>query len=204
MKCNCTNVSHVPKFVVLTGGPGAGKTAVLEVVRRRFCEHVMVLPEAATIIYGGGFPRGGSEAATRAAQRSIYHVQRELERMATEEKNFGLVVCDRGTVDGAAYWPGSPESYWLDLNTTQEEELRRYHVIIHLSTPSEGYNHQNPLRIETAQEAQIIDKKIVAAWKTHPRLITVENNLDFLTKAAAAIALISAEVPTCCALNLSK
>jgi predicted ATPase len=46
-------VTH-PKLVVLTGGPGAGKTALLEVVRRHFCEHVVVLPEAASIVFGGG------------------------------------------------------------------------------------------------------------------------------------------------------
>ena len=40
--------------MVLTGGPGAGKTAVLEVVRRTFCEHVTVLPEAASILFMGG------------------------------------------------------------------------------------------------------------------------------------------------------
>lgn len=43
--------------VVLTGGPGAGKTAVLELVRRAVCRHVRVLPEAASVVYGGGFPR---------------------------------------------------------------------------------------------------------------------------------------------------
>ncbi len=43
--------------VVLTGGPGAGKTAALEVIRRLYAPHVQVLPEAASIVFGGGFPR---------------------------------------------------------------------------------------------------------------------------------------------------
>ncbi len=54
MICSCKMPRHGSKLVVLTGGPGAGKTAVLEVVRRRFCEHVAVLPEAASILFGGG------------------------------------------------------------------------------------------------------------------------------------------------------
>lgn len=37
---------HKRKTIVLTGGPGAGKTAVLELVRQQFCAHVEVLPEA--------------------------------------------------------------------------------------------------------------------------------------------------------------
>lgn len=36
---------HGRRRVVLTGGPGAGKTAVLELVRQYFCKHIDVLPD---------------------------------------------------------------------------------------------------------------------------------------------------------------
>lgn len=39
------------KFVVLTGGPGAGKTAVLELAKRRFTRDTAFLPEAASLIF---------------------------------------------------------------------------------------------------------------------------------------------------------
>lgn len=55
--CNCRLPFHDARLVVVTGGPGAGKTAVLELAARSFCEHVAILPEAATIVFGGGFPR---------------------------------------------------------------------------------------------------------------------------------------------------
>jgi hypothetical protein len=58
--------------VVITGGPGAGKTAVLELVARSFCPHVAILPEAATIVFGGGFPRHTTTVGLMAAQRAIY------------------------------------------------------------------------------------------------------------------------------------
>jgi hypothetical protein len=54
--CECTE-SHERRRVVLTGGPGAGKTAVLELIRQSFCDHVRVLQEAASLVFGGGFPR---------------------------------------------------------------------------------------------------------------------------------------------------
>ncbi|MBL0889768.1 MAG: hypothetical protein IBJ19_04065 [Gemmatimonadaceae bacterium] len=38
--------------MVLTGGPGAGKSAVLELARLFFCDHVRRLPEAAGIVFG--------------------------------------------------------------------------------------------------------------------------------------------------------
>jgi predicted ATPase len=62
---------HKRKTIVLTGGPGAGKTAVLErLVRQEFCAHIQVLPEAAGIVFGGGFPRAGSLEWRRSAQSS--------------------------------------------------------------------------------------------------------------------------------------
>ena len=61
--------------IVLTGGPGGGKTAVLDMLRHELCEHVAILPEAAGIVFGGGFPRNHKADVRRAAQRAIYHVQ---------------------------------------------------------------------------------------------------------------------------------
>jgi hypothetical protein len=84
--CECSKRTHDdPAFVVITGGPGAGKTAILEVARQHLCEHVVVLPEAAGIVFGGGFWRKSSVASRKAAQRAIYHVQSEFERMIREE-----------------------------------------------------------------------------------------------------------------------
>ena len=102
--CDCEK-EHRRKRIVLTGGPGAGKTAVLELVRQFFCQHIQVLPEAASILFSGGFPRGESTGTRRATQRAIYYVQRELERSADQAGLAAVVLCDRGTVDGAAYWP---------------------------------------------------------------------------------------------------
>ena len=164
--CDCTE-THVPRRIVLTGGPGAGKTAVLELIRRAsFCEHVQILPESASIVFGGGFPRRSDLAARKAAQRAIFYVQRELEEAAAGN-NAAIVLCDRGTVDGAAYWPG-PEDYFAALNTTLAEQIGRYHAVIHLRTPrvDGGYNHQNPLRTETAIEAAEVDLRILRVWET--------------------------------------
>jgi predicted ATP-binding protein involved in virulence len=73
---------HERRRVVLTGGPGAGKTAVLELIRQSFCKHVKVLQEAAGVIFGGGFPREEDPECKRAAQRATFYVQRELENAA--------------------------------------------------------------------------------------------------------------------------
>jgi predicted ATPase len=198
-RCGCTLGEHQTRLVVVTGGPGAGKTAVLEVARTAFCPHVVVLPEAAGIVWGGGFPRKPDGAARMAAQRAIFRVQRELERMVTDEGHAAVALCDRGTLDGLAYWRGSPAAYWSDVGSSREAELARYHAVIHLRTPNEGYNRNNPLRTETVEEALAIDARIAEVWHGHPRRFVVEASPDYLAKAAQAIALIAAQVPPCCA-----
>ena len=195
--CECGEV-HEPKRVVLTGGPGAGKTAVLELVRQYFCAHVTVLPESAGILFGGGFPRGGSVAQRRAAQRAIFHVQRELEA-SVESSSAAVVLCDRGTVDGAAYWPG-PDDFWAALGTSRKDEIGRYAAVVHLRTPTPelGYSNDNPLRIETPAEAAAIDARIAQAWNGHPRRFQVDPTPDFLGKALRALLILHNELPECC------
>lgn len=194
--CQCTEHAP-PRRIVLTGGPGAGKTAVLEIIRRALCHHVEVLPESAGILFRGGFPRGETPALRRSAQRAIFHVQHELE--ATARPASALVLCDRGSVDGLAYWPG-PDDLFAVLGTTLADELARYDTVIHLRTPplAEGYNHQNPLRLETAAEAAAIDAKIAHAWAQHPRRFEVDATPDFLDKARRTLAIVHDQLPACC------
>lgn len=198
--CSCNKPFHVPKLVALTGGPGAGKTAVLETIRREMCEHVLVLPEAAGIVFGGGFPRQRTLPYRCAAQRAIFHVQRELERAAVEAQRACVILCDRGTIDGVAYWPEDEETFWIENGTTHAHELARYAAVIHLRTPpiEHGYNRDNPLRIEDAREAAAIDERIARAWAGHPGRKVVASDHDFLVKVTTAIALVREHVPACC------
>lgn len=198
--CQCERETHHPKLVVLTGGPGAGKTAVLELVRKSMCEHVAVLPEAASIVFGGGFPRRDTFAARVGGQRAILHVQKQLERIAIEEGNSAIALCDRGTLDGLAYWPGSEAEFWRELGSSRQAELARYAAVIHLRTPfaHQGYNRSNPVRLESADQALAIDEKILAAWAGHPRRTIIESESDFFAKAARAVEAIRAELPECC------
>ena len=195
--CACRE-PHPLKRVVLTGGPGAGKTAALAITRQAMCKHVVVLPESAGIVFGGGFPRRHDESTRRAAQRAIFHVQRELEA-AAESFNPAIVLCDRGTIDGAAYWPGS-DTLWSSVGVGRVNELERYDAVIHLCTPSaaQGYDDANQLRLETAEDAARVDARIALEWDGHPRVFTVEAGEDFVIRAARALDLVRAELPACC------
>jgi predicted ATPase len=187
-------VSHHRRRLVLTGGPGAGKTAVLEALKHLLSSEVAVLPESAGIVFGGGFPRLDTVAGRRAAQRAIFYVQRELENIA-DESDIAAVLCDRGLLDAAAYWAG-PADFWPSVGMTQEEALARYDVVIHLRVPdaAHGYARVNPLRIESADEAAMIDQRILQAWAAHPHRYIVEATSDFLAKAASVLTIIQREL----------
>ncbi len=188
--------TNLPRLVVLTGGPGAGKTAVLEVVRRDLGDRVVVLPEAAGILFSGGFPRRATLPARRAAQRAIYHVQRQLECMAVDEAARPTILCDRGTVDGTAYWPGDPLELFAEVGSTLETELARYYAVIHLETPAadEGYNNNNPVRVESAEQAADIDERLRSVWGAHPHRHFVGAAPHFVDKLDAALRLIREHV----------
>ena len=201
--CECQE-QHLRRRIVLTGGPGAGKTAVLELLRQSLCEHVVVLPEAAGVVFGGGFPRRDGPGGRRAAQRAIFHVQRELEE-AAEGDGAAIVLCDRGMADGAAYWPG-PDDFWQSVRTERAAAFGRYNLIIHLRVPeaTRGYDHSNPLRVESASEARAIDDRILAAWDGHPRRVVIDAEQDFMTKAQRALAIVREELPECCRDHVSR
>lgn len=198
--CKCTKNEHEIQLVVLTGGPGAGKTAILETARKLLCEHVIFLPEAAGIIFGGGFWRIPTIQGRVAAQKVIYSVQNELENLVLVEKKWGLGLCDRGTLDGMAYWPETGISFWDCFQTTKEKEYSKYKAVIHLRTPSleKGYNHQNPIRVEGAEEAALIDIKIEAIWKDHPRYFQVASKELFLEKVIESFRILKTIIPPCC------
>jgi len=204
--CACKELVHQTKLVVLTGGPGAGKTAVLEIIRKQLCEHVVILPEAASIVFGGGFWRLDSPSAKQAAQRAILHVQQEMENLVLGEQKWSIGLCDRGIPDGLAYWPADAPSFWQAAGTNLQAEYARYYSVIHLRSPAEGqgYNHQNPLRIESASQAARIDEKIFSVWSKHPRYRMMESTPNFLTKAQKVINHIIDDLPECCRSGFSS
>ena len=200
--CNCRLTRHQPKLVVLTGGPGGGKTAILEMARRYFCKHVVILPEAASVVFGGGFPRINTSLGKRSAQRTIFHVQRELEELALEARP-AVVLCDRGTVDGLAYWPGTHKAFFEEFNTSLAKELKRYASVIHVAVPSSATMYQrNGMRHETIAQARALDRHIARAWRGHPRQLVVGSQAGFLDKLAYAIELLRNELPLCCRTHL--
>jgi predicted ATPase len=183
--------------IVLTGGPGGGKTTAADLFRREIGERVVIVPEAATILFQGGFPRSLEPDALRLAQRTIFHVQQNLEDVQAALYPRRTLLCDRGTVDGAAYWPGSPRDYFKAVGTTLERELRRYDAVIFFETAAVGGSSiegGNPVRNESLDEAVALDSRLRALWAPHPRFILVPHNPSFFKKISFGLAALESVV----------
>lgn len=175
------------KKIVLTGGPNGGKTTAVSIVHESFGSNIEIVKEAATMLYSGGYPRtDGSFEHVFRAQRIIYFLTQELEALAqnTAGPAAKLLVCDRGTVDGAVYWPQGQDAFFKAMNTTREAEFARYDLIIHLSPPArEDLYEKNTVRTETLAEAMAVDGRVLKAWEGHPNRIVIEKTAGYLEKA---------------------
>lgn len=179
--------------VAITGGPSGGKTTLIETLKKELGQKCSVVPEAASILYRGGFPRYKEPQAVIHAQKAIYATQRELEDLICYISPKPLIVCDRGSLDSVAYWPASEGNFFNEVHSTRQAELTRYDWVIHLDTASiDGYDTSNPIRTETFQEAWELNDKIKKAWEGHPRRVVITHSDDFLTKITTSLAVIKA------------
>jgi len=177
--------------IVLTGGPGAGKTTAADLFRREIGDRVVIVPEAATLLFSGGFPRVTGPAAKRSAQTAIYHVQRNLEDVQSALFPDRILLCDRGTVDGAAYWPGAPADFFAAMGTTEADALARYDAVIFFESAAVGgrpIEGGNPARIESIEEAARLDERLRAIWSAHPRFVVVPHCPAFIKKITLGLA----------------
>ncbi len=94
-----------PKYVAITGGPGSGKTTVVEALAAR---GYVTVPEAAIQVIGelnGQLGLDGQQrwrrANSEAFQELVLQRQIQLEQACAGEP--GLVFLDRGRLDGLGY-----------------------------------------------------------------------------------------------------
>ena len=177
--------------IVLTGGPGAGKTTAADLLRREIGEKIIIVPEAATMIFSGGFPRSSHPDSQKATQETIYHIQKNLEMVQSKRFPKRTLLCDRGTLDSAIYWPDGAENFLNTMGTTVEHEFSRYDAVIFFESAAVGnksvIEDGNPCRNESVEEAAKIDSELKKLWSQHPNFHHIPNNQSFLKKVTQAI-----------------
>jgi predicted ATPase len=177
--------------IALTGGPGGGKTTAADLFRREIGEKVVVVPESATLLFSGGFPRSAQPLAAASAQKAIFQVQQHLEDVQSFLYPERILLCDRGTVDGAAYAPRSPNEFFTELGSTFEVELARYDGVIFFESAAVGgltIEGGNPVRTESLEQAVALDLRLRKLWQQHPRFVLIRHDTSFFRKIALALA----------------
>ena len=183
--------------IVLTGGPGGGKTTAADLFRRELGERVVIVPESATILFAGGFPRSSQLDAQRAAQVAIFHVQRNLEDVQSALFPERILLCDRGTIDGAAYWPNHERDFFAAMGTTFDREIERYDAVVFFETAAvagASIEGGNPVRTESLEQAVELDRRLRSLWSKHPRFLLVPHHGSFLQKINSGLAMLQSLV----------
>lgn len=187
--------------IVLTGGPGGGKTTAADLYRREIGEGVVVVPEAATLLYLGGFPRAGAIDVIKITQKAIYNVQVTLEDAQAAHYKSRTLLCDRGTLDGAAYWPGPVDEFLSYMQTSIQNEYERYDAVIFFETAAVGgisIEGGNPIRTESLDQAIALNEKLKKIWSGHPGFVHISHENSFLKKVGNGLREISKIVGASC------
>lgn len=186
------------KLIVLTGGPGGGKTLggkyVVEKLRTLGWRPFFI-PEVATIVIGGGVHDMGHIAQEDlplfyGVQGSIADMQLKLEDefrnladLFPEDKK--VFFLDRALIDQVGYVGKTQfEEILRARGLSFEGALRRYDTVIHMVSASIGAEkhygkESNEERYEGLEWARALDRRLLAAWNPHPRVIVIDNSTDF-------------------------
>ncbi len=190
--------------IVLTGGPGAGKTTGQSWIQNCFTKlgyTVLFVPETATELMGGGV-KPQLCASALDFQRAMLRLQLEKEKVF-EEAARGmkakkiLIVCDRGAMDNKAYMSELDFARLLQDFALTEVELRdRYDAVFHMVTAAKGARRfytteNNKVRTESPDQAVALDDRLIAAWTGHPHLRVIDNAEAFEDKLKRLVAEIS-------------
>lgn len=179
------------KKIVITGGPCAGKTTALDVIRKTYEEKgytVVIVPETATELLYGGVAIDSME--TRLFQKTLLELQLHKEecflKAVNDMKHEKIVVFfDRGAIDGKGYM--KDEEFIQNLNElglSETELFNRYDAVICLETaakaPGNLYQTENNfVRFESQEEAIFVDQRLYEVWHTHQNFMLIHADTDF-------------------------
>lgn len=172
------------KHIALTGGPCAGKTSALPILRDTLTNlgyEVVIIPEAATLLFLHGFwdndPLGFN--------KKIALTMKTLEQVAGGSEKR-VILWDRCYNDIKAYCKEDKE--WQAVCDTVSVTIPD--AVFHLRTSAlDNFytTENNAARKETKQEAIDMDKKTELAWLGHPHFRVIPNKANFQKKMDALV-----------------
>jgi thymidylate kinase len=189
-------MGRVVKRIVLTGGPCAGKSSSLELIKNYLSDKgyvVYVVQESATELINSGIkPFGDNNLSMVEFQEVILKYQLYKEDLVeTVAKNYKtdkdiVIIYDRGVLDNKAYISQEEfDNLLTKYNLKEINLLNRYDYVIHLETAAKGNSYtleNNKARSEDKNKAIEMDYKTYNAWKNHRNLVKVNCYDKFVDK----------------------
>jgi predicted ATPase len=122
--------------IVLTGGPCGGKSTAVSLLTRRLQSlgfQILIVPEAATLLFTGGARFDGSSLFTELSfEANKIRVQMGLEDafmdLAKASQRPTVIICDRGTMDSRAYIGGERAAF--ELRASKASKADKFHVML--------------------------------------------------------------------------
>ncbi len=164
------NADWAHRKIAFTGGPYAGKTTYLKDLTQRYADDVIYLPEIigplakAAIVLDDDIN----------GQRLVYMLKYLLERETSILYPDRIILCDRGTVDGVAYWPDGRMEFEREIGDIRKE-CNRYEASIMLETVAVKSQKEFSDRKEDAKKAAKIDSALKDVWRLNRRFYFVEH-----------------------------
>ncbi len=180
-------------FIVLTGGPGVGKTTLINKIQK---QGYRTVPEDARRIIkeqldsnGDGLPwKNRQYYATLMLAASTNSFLHEIKKSATDP---GYVFFDRGIPDTLAYI--EMENLTVAAPLLEEARTYRYHKKIFILPPWQEIYETDHERKQTWEEAEAAFKQMKSVYKrlgyevTEVPKTTVEQRYQFICKSLGLV-----------------
>ena len=170
------------KKIVLTGGPGSGKTSVLEYINKIYSGEgykVVIVSETATDLMNSGITFKDGTISLLDFQELVMRLQlakeEVVDRMIEQSDNEKIIVIyDRGTIDNSAYINEKEFNEVLArLNNvkTFADLMNKYDLVINLVSSKHFYTTENnKARSESASDALKLGETTLKCWLGHKKL----------------------------------
>lgn len=171
------------KRIVLTGGPGSGKTSVMEKIEQIYSSQgykVILVEETATYLINKGIrPFGDNKLDLIDFQELVLKFQLAKEDVVNRATEFLddekiLIVYDRGAIDNRGYINEEQfnEILFRFNNTfTIKDLMDRYDLVINLVGCKDFYTTENnSARYEDPEEAMRLGESTLRSWLGHKNI----------------------------------
>lgn len=181
------------KKIVLTGGPGGGKTTVLPICTERLLSagyEVINVAEAATTVMNSGIKVNNGVVSVLEFQRFLLKYQLFWENAIKSIKFKSdrplVILLDRSIIDSKAYINDEEwKKLLIEFALSESEVFQRYDSVIHLVTAAYGAENaytcenNNQRGEKSIEEARRVEDKVKAAYYGHLNVRYIDNSTNF-------------------------